>query len=94
MINERRRPFVWDEEEASMQIYATNNIVEHGDEFNINVMYIGGESFVSHCDDNNLKPEQFTVGQFNAWKDAVTDRMKELQIQIETEEFKKLEPIK
>ena len=87
MIKPEDRPFVWDKEEASLQQDAVKNLEDTADEYNIRVMYISGNCFVSHCDDNDLPTIAFTVGQYNQWLDNVTDRMKEMQIQIESEEF-------
>lgn len=89
-IRSPQRPFVWDEDEARTQNDATHNLITTADEYNISILFVSGENFVSHCDDNGLNPEKFTVSEFNQWMDAVSDRMKEIQIQIESEEFKKI----
>jgi hypothetical protein len=90
MINPTQRPFTWDEEESSNQMEGYKLIVDTADSYNISVLTISGECFASHCQDNELLPITFTVQQFNTWMDRVTDRLKELQIQIETEEFNRL----
>lgn len=89
-IRSPKRPFVWDEKEARTQNDATHNMINIADEYNISIMFVSGENFVSHCDDNDMPPSAFTVEQFNTWMNNVTDRMKELQIQIESEEFLRL----
>ena len=90
MINPTDRPFTWDEKESSTQMEGYKLIVDTADSYNISVLTISGECFASHCADNDLHPSTFTIQNFNTWQDNVTDRMKELQIQIESEEFLRL----
>lgn len=69
------RPFSWTRSEMSNQNAAVNHICEIAGEHEIETFICGGEQFADRIEGAGLKAKDFTVEDFEKWKELVVKKV-------------------
>lgn len=82
--------FVWNNEEASNQQTAGELISNTAEEHGIEVFLTGGEQFAERIEGRGLKYGDFTLHDFERWKQIVVDKVISVQIEAERIAFEQV----
>ena len=82
--------FTWSSSERELQSDAVESINATADEYSIEVFTTGSEQFADYITNSGLKYKDFTLEEFNQWKDAVVDSVIKAQVEAERSAFKEL----
>ena len=84
------RQFTWNEDEESRQEEAFDQIFNISEEYEIEALLTGGAQFANCASIKDLKPSDFTVAEFAAWKAKVVNKMLQRLLWAEREAFNEI----
>jgi hypothetical protein len=90
MKKQNKQPFSWSRSEQSNQNAAYEQISEIAEEHGIEVFFSGGEQFADRIEGAGLKPKDFSVDDFEKWKQLVVDHTLTALIEAERKAFQQL----
>lgn len=90
MSEEDTRKFSWSESEQRKQEFAYTEMSDIAEEHEIEIFTSGGEQFADLCEKHNIDPSDFTVEEYNEWKQWVVNEVMDAMIAIEKKAFKEL----
>lgn len=87
MSKSQNRPFSWTRSERANQEEAQTQINSIAEEYEIEVFSSGAEQFADRIVGGGLKPSDYTVAEFQKFKNKVADAVVSALVEAEREAF-------